>query len=242
LPHSASRPRSAAASWSRSADPATIGRTTIATSDHPRTGGRPTAAQAAELATRILDAAAGLFLEDGFAATSIEAIAAAAGVSKRTLYARFTGKEAVFLAVVQRLVGTWLVGFDAALEEAPSLEAALLTAARRMMAVALTPTAIALHRLVVAEAGRFPELAAALRVGGARAGIERLCRVLHAHHPEVGSPRVAFLAEQFQHLVLAGPQARAMGLGEHLDPNALEAWCRDSVTLFLQGLRSVSER
>lgn len=184
----------------------------------------------------MLDAAAVLFLRDGFAATSIEAIATAAGVSKRTLYARFAGKEAVFLAVAQRLIGTWLTGFDAVVESAPSLEAALLAVGRRMLTVALTPSALALHRLMVAEAGRFPELAAALRNAGARAGIERLCRVLHLHRPDADPARLAFLAEQFQHLVLAGPQSRAIGLGESLDAAALAAWSQDSVALFLGGL------
>lgn len=213
-----------------------IGRTTIAIIERPRTGGRPTGVESAGLAVRVLDAAAGLFLRDGFAATSIEAIATAAGVSKRTLYARFAGKEAVFLAVVQRLIGTWLTGFDAAIEAAPSLEAALLAAAQRMLAVALTPSALALHRLMVAEAGRFPELATALRDAGARTGIERLCRVLHMHCPNADPAWLAFLAEQFQHLVLAGPQSRAIGLGKALDASALEAWCRDSVAFFLRGL------
>ncbi len=185
---------------------------------------------------RVLDAAAGLFLRDGFAATSIEAISAKAGVSKRTLYARFPDKEAVFLAVAQRLIATWLAGFDAAMEGAPSLDAALLAAGRRMLGVALTPSALALHRLMVAEAGRFPELAEALRDAGARAGIERVGRVLRAHRPDDSPARLAFLAEQFQHLVLAGPQARAMGLGESLDRAALDGWCRDSVALFLRGL------
>ena len=208
---------------------------TVTTTKPPRTGGRPTAAGSAERATRILDAAAGLFLRDGFAATSIEGIAATAGVSKRTFYARFPGKEAVFLAVVQRLVGTWLAGFDAALDSAPSLEAALLAAGNRMMDVALTPSALALHRLVAAEAGR-PEVGAALQAGGARAGVERLRRLLRHHRPGLDPARAVFLAEQFQHLVLTGPQARASGLGVPLDAAARAAWCRDSVALVLHGL------
>ncbi len=157
-------------------------------------------------------------------------------MSKRTLYARFADKEAVFLAVAQRLIGAWLTGFDAAVEAAPSLDAALLAAGRRMLAVALTPSALALRRLMVAEAGRFPELAEALRDAGARAGIEGVGRVLCVHRPDDDPARLAFLAEQFQHLVLAGPQARAIGLGESLDARALDAWCRDSVALFLRGL------
>ncbi|MGI4940589.1 MAG: TetR/AcrR family transcriptional regulator [Janthinobacterium lividum] len=198
-------------------------------------GGRPTAAGSAERDGRILDAATALFMRDGFAAVSIEGIAAAAGVSKRTFYARFPDKQAVFLAVVRRLVATWLVGFDAALERAPTLHDALLAAGRGMLAVALTPQALALHRLVVAEAGR-PEIGAALQAGGTRSGIERLCRVLHAHCPDLPPARLAFLAEQFQHLILAGPQARAIGLGPPMDGDATNAWCRDSVALFLQAL------
>ena len=174
-------------------------------------------------------------MRDGFAATSIEAISGKAGVSKRTLYARFSDKEAVFLAVAQRLVAAWLTGFDAAVEGAPSL-AALLAAGQRIVAVALTPSALALYRLMVAEAKRFPELANALRDAGARAGVERVGRVLRAHRPDDSPARIAFLAEQFQHLILAGPQARAVGLGESLDREALDAWCRDSVALFLRGL------
>ncbi len=185
---------------------------------------------------RILDVAAALFLRDGFAATSIEGIAVGAGVSKRTLYARFPAKQAIFVAVVRRLIGDWLQGFDAAVEAAPSLEAALLAAGRRMLAVALTPSALALHRLMVAEAGRFPELAVALRDSGARSGIERLCRVLHSHRPELSPSQLVFLAEQFQHLILAGPQARAIGLGERLCGEAQDTWCIDSVSLFLRAL------
>ncbi|HEY0205386.1 MAG TPA: TetR/AcrR family transcriptional regulator [Acetobacteraceae bacterium] len=224
---------------SRLGDPAITGRIptiiTDATPARRRSGGRPTAAGSAERDGRILDAATALFMRDGFAAASIEGIAAAAGVSKRTFYARFPDKQAVFLAVVQRLVATWLVGFDAALERAPTLNEALLAAGRGMLTVALTPQALALHRLVVAEAGR-PEIGAALQAGGTRSGIERLCRVLHAHRPDLPPARLAFLAEQFQHLVLAGPQARAIGLGPPMDGDAADAWCRDSVALFLQAL------
>ena len=177
-----------------------------------------------------------MFLRNGFAATSIESISAKAGVSKRTLYARFPDKDAVFLAVVQRLIGTWLTGFDAAMEGAPSLETALLTAGRHMLAVAMTPSALALYRLVVAEAGRFPDLAVALRDGGARVGIERLCRLLQRYRPDASPADLAFLAEQFQHLVLAGPQARALGLGERLDDDALAAWCQASAVMFLRAI------
>ncbi len=63
------------------------------------------------------------------------------GVSKRTFYARFAGKDAVFIAVIRRLIQDWLTGFEDSMEQAKTPEEALLTAARRMLAIALTPAA-----------------------------------------------------------------------------------------------------
>ena len=177
--------------------------------------------------------ATGRLLRDGYAATSLEGVAAEAGVSKRTLYARFPGKDALALAVVRRLVEGWMPGFDAMLEG--PLECALLAAARRIAAVALTPDALAMHRLVVAEAARFPALAHAVRDGGSRNGVEALARLLRAHRPALPAAQLGFLAEQFQHLVVAGPQARA-GLSGPPGAVELDRWCRDSVALFLRGL------
>ena len=201
-----------------------------------KSGGRPRAADAALLGDRIVEAASTLFLRDGYAATSIEAIAATAGVSKRTLYARFEGKNAVFLAVVGLLIRDWLVGFDESMEQAKMLEEALLTAARRMLAIALTPAALALHALVMAEAIRFPDMAKALREGGADVGVTRLTTLLLTHAPHLSTGDAVFAAEQFQNMIVVGPQRRAMGLGPPLDEAARDQWCRDSLTLLLQGL------
>ena len=70
----------------------------------PRRGGRPSREQAALLADRILDAATDLFLAEGYGATSIEAIAQRARISKRTFYHRFPDKAALFGAVVHRII------------------------------------------------------------------------------------------------------------------------------------------
>src|SRR5438477_8299996 len=84
-------------------------------------GGRPSRLQSAQLSDRILDVATGLFLGDGFGATSIEAVAKRAGISKRTFYHRFHGKEVLFEAVVRRLIERWMPPVDAALFEGGSL-------------------------------------------------------------------------------------------------------------------------
>src|ERR1700686_5545541 len=101
-------------------------------------GGRPSRLESAQLSDRILDVATALFLSDGFGATSIEAVAKRAGISKRTFYHRFSGKEMLFEAVVRRLIERWMPPFDAALIEAPSLAAALSRSAEHILKVALT--------------------------------------------------------------------------------------------------------
>jgi AcrR family transcriptional regulator len=205
-----------------------------------RSSGRPTTADAAALAQHILDIATRAFLADGYAATSVETVAARAGVAKRTLYARWHGKPALFRAVAERLMGRWLAS-PASLPEATSgLEPLLLGTARRALAVALEPDALALHRLVIAESGRFPELAEMIRQSGAATGVARVASLLAG---EMVAGRLAAMdaevaAEQFLHLVLTGPQRRALGLGPVLDAAGLEAWARQAVTLFLNGCRS----
>src|ERR1700758_5334303 len=162
-------------------------------------GGRPSRQGSARLSDRILDVAAALFLGDGFGATSIEAVARRAGISKRTFYHRFHGKEVLFEAVVRRLIERWLPPFDAALLEQPSLVEALQRAAEHMLRVALPPEALALHRIVIAEARRFPGLPRIMHELGAASGIERIGRYLmqriNAGELRPVDPR--FAAEEF---------------------------------------------
>ena len=205
-----------------------------------RPSGRPTTADAAALAQHILDIATRAFLSDGYAATSVEGVAASAGVAKRTLYARWHGKPALFRAVLERLMLRWLASPEPAPEMAHGLEPVLLWTARRALAVALEPEALALHRLVIAESGRFPELVDMVRQSGAVAGTARIAGLLAG---EMAAGRLAPLdpvvtAEQFLHLVLTGPQRRALGLGPALNPAGLEAWACQAVALFLHGCRS----
>jgi AcrR family transcriptional regulator len=208
-----------------------------------RSSGRPTAAGAAEIAERILKVATGAFLAEGYAASSIEVIAARAGVAKRTLYARWRDKPALFRAVLERLMARWLATPDpppdAPVDTADGLERALLQTARHVLAVALQPEALALHRLMIAESGRFPELIDIVRDSGAAAGMARIAALL-ARETAAGRLALlnpAFAAEQFLYLVLTGPQRRALGLAPPLDPTGIDSWARSAVALFLDGCR-----
>lgn len=205
----------------------------------PRRGGRPTQRTAAQLGGRIVAAATALFLERGFGATSIEAVTAACGISKRTFYHRFRDKPDLFRAVVRGLVERWMQPFEAEPLEAGTLEETLERAGRQLLAAALSPAALALYRMLVAEAPRFPELARILSESAA-SGIDRIAGLLEreaqAGRLAVADPR--FAAEQFANLVVAGPRRRALGLGAAMSEAELALWTSRSVALFLEGCRA----
>ena len=134
--------------------------------------------------------------------------------------------------VVARLVRNWLPAFDAEIEHGGSLRDTLLGSARVMIATALTPRALWLYRLVIAEIGRFPELTLVMREAGAGAGTDRLARVMAA--AGIADPICA--AEQFIALLLSVPQRRGLGLGRPLDAAEQEVWAKRAVDLFLDGM------
>ena len=205
-------------------------------------GGRPSRQQSVLLSDRILDVATALFLGHGFGATSIEAVAKRAGISKRTFYHRFRGKEMLFEAVVRRLIERWMPPFDSALLDAPTLAEALRRAGEYVLKVALTPEALALHPLVLAEARQFPNLARIMYELGAGSGIERISRHFERRiaSGELAAIDPRFAAEQFLLMVVTGPQRRALGLGMPLGETELANWINKTVALFLDGCQAAA--
>ncbi|MEP9354726.1 TetR/AcrR family transcriptional regulator [Xanthobacter sp. KR7-65] len=125
----------------------------------PRRGRRDTA-------ERIRSAARKLFLEKGYGATSMDAVAAAAPVSKRTLYQHFPGKAELFGAVIDE---AWSHFTRAPLlsSEAPGDPRAVLHSyVQRLTDHWDRPDVIPLLRLVIAEAPRFPEMSQAYFAAG----------------------------------------------------------------------------
>ena len=104
----------------------------------------------------ILKAARRLFLENGFAATSVDAITAASGVSKPTVYSYFSAKEAILEAVVREEAEGHPVPveFRSTGHTRRDLEAAV----RALTALALAPELVAWDRVMSAEARRNPDL------------------------------------------------------------------------------------
>lgn len=93
-----------------------------------------------------------LFLERGYAATSMEAIAAQANVIKQTLYSYFSDKHALFISVIEDVMGTWGEdpSFDV-LHSTDDLRAVLLRVGAHINGVIAQPDYILLLRVVIAE-------------------------------------------------------------------------------------------
>ena len=203
----------------------------------PGRGGRPSRQQAAQLGERILDAATHLFLSHGYGATSIEAVARRARISKRTFYHRFPDKPALFAAVVHRIIEGLRPPADIPLLEG-DLHEILRRLAGLILHAALSPQAIALHRMIVAESGRFPRLPA-VTTGAAEEAIRLIAGILEG---EIRAKRLAlanptFAAQQFLYMIIALPQRRAMGFGAPMASAEIDAWAGDVVNLFLNGCR-----
>lgn len=122
--------------------------------------GRPTLAQAEEKGSTIVAAACAMFLEEGYAVTTMEAVAARAGVSKGTLYSRYSTKADLFAAVVEDRVRDWSVRAARNHQRVPSRLKALL---EHHVLIALEsvadPEIAAFAELLFTERRRFPELA-----------------------------------------------------------------------------------
>jgi TetR/AcrR family transcriptional repressor of mexJK operon len=205
-----------------------------------RRGGRPSKVDAEQLAHRIVDAATELFFTLGYGATTIEAVAQRARVSKRTFYRRFENKSALFSAAVHRTIERLRPPADVPLLHGANLTETLRGLADLVLRAALSPPAIALHRLIVAESGRFPNLAAvATNQGASEEAIRLIAGVLEreARAGNLTLDNATFAAQQFLHMVIAVPQRRAMGLGMPMTSTEVDAWARDVVNLFLNGCR-----
>lgn len=120
----------------------------------PKTSRRAQAMRAA-----ILAGARRLFLADGFERTSMDAVAATTGVSKMTVYRHFRSKEALFAGIIREMCDATIADPELARAMARQpLRAALETFGRRSLEMIFAPETLGLHRVVMAESRRFPEL------------------------------------------------------------------------------------
>ncbi len=110
----------------------------------------------------IMAAATRVFLERGYPGTSVDDIAAEAGVSKRTVYNVFDDKEQLFRAIIGDAIATaerFSSELVATTSDSADAATVLTALARELAASVFSGRVVPLRRLLIGEAGRFPEFA-----------------------------------------------------------------------------------
>jgi TetR/AcrR family transcriptional repressor of mexJK operon len=188
----------------------------------------------------IARAAATVFLLNGYLGSSLDDIAALAGVSKQTIYQHFGDKESLFVEIVTGLIeaASEPVRHEVlSISDSGDVEADLRDLARRQLAMVLQPRLLQLRRLVIGEVGRFPELGRTFHERGPGRSVaalaesfERLAErgVLHLDDPLLA-------AAHFNWLFMSAPLNQAMLLGEEETPAPadLDQYVDSGVRVFL---------
>ncbi|MBV9202349.1 MAG: TetR/AcrR family transcriptional regulator [Alphaproteobacteria bacterium] len=205
--------------------------------------GRPPRALAGEVEARILDAARKIFLERGLEGASIDEIADAAHAGKPTIYARFPGKEALFAAVILRKVRENLISIESVAPTGVTFEERLASIATAILRRVLAAETVGLCRVTVAEARRFPDLAASVHRMARERTSEAVSQLLGElpeadQLPAFAADRRATTARQFIELIVQPMLMRAL-FGEDLTALRAEIGphVARTVAFFLAGCR-----
>lgn len=186
----------------------------------------------------ILEAASKVFLEVGFGAASMDAIANQAQVSKQTVYNHFGSKEELFAAMVRHSCDQTTLAFSEAAKSGDP-EKTLLAIGRHFMRLILSPDKMAMHRILLAEVPRFPELGRIYY----QSGPEIIRRFLADYLAEqtrrgvlqVDNPRLT--AEQFIGM-LAGCRTRTdLGVEPPPSEELQERYVRNAVAMLVKAYR-----
>lgn len=196
---------------------------------NPEAGSKP---------AQILEAAGKLFLEHGYGAVSMDAVAKTANVSKATLYAHFGSKDDLFRAMVAgECKGEAMI---AVCEQARRLDVpdGLRLIARHFATLVMSPKALAGYRVVVGEAHRFPELARAFYEAGPARTMEQITGYMTeiSRKGLLAIPDPQLAAEQLVGLVKSHTHLRYMlCLADRPSEEELNRIIDGAVNLFIKG-------
>jgi AcrR family transcriptional regulator len=110
----------------------------------------------------IVEAAARLFMERGFGAVSMDELASAASVARRTLYNQFASKEEIFREMLLRVSRDLERAFPPGIETQGDVEDVLRLVAGLILELHKNPEYLGFLRMVVADSRQFPWIAGEL--------------------------------------------------------------------------------
>ncbi|MDE2597590.1 MAG: TetR/AcrR family transcriptional regulator [Sphingomonadales bacterium] len=201
--------------------------------------GRPTREQAEARLDELLEAALDHFLDKGFEQATIEAIASSVSMTKRTVYARFPDKVALFRAAVRRAIEQLAVSpEEIRAARTQDIAETLRNLAMLRVRQAMTPAGVKLQRIVNTESYRFPDIFMTSYELGALPVMQFIAEVLadetRAGRLAVEDPHLA--ANLFITFVVSGPVRIAVS-GNYLPEKELQRRVDYAIHLFLDGAR-----
>ena len=182
----------------------------------------------------ILDAAGRLFDAHGFEGASMSAITLQSGVSKGTVYHHFGSKAGLFGAFVRRECELTLQPLFATIDGTGDGREALRDIGRRMLTLLVSPIGLLVNRVIMAEAGQFPELAEAFYASGPATALATMEKWLRSRDASGLVADPAFAAEQF--FALCSTQAvmkRQLRLTAEVSDRDIERIIDEAVEMFL---------
>jgi AcrR family transcriptional regulator len=161
----------------------------------------------------LLKAAAERFLDQGYDAVSIDSLVQQVGGSKRNVYDHFKGKDGLFIKIVTDLCDEITAPLESLALSSVEPEVALRRFSEEVLRMTLKPRTLSLHRLMISEASRFPDLSRAIW----RAGHDTACKALEKwisdqqRSEKLSSKRSAeFLSTQFISMLIGYAQLKAL--------------------------------
>ncbi|OFC69380.1 TetR/AcrR family transcriptional regulator [Alteromonas confluentis] len=190
---------------------------------------------------KILDAAEASFIENGYEATSLQEIMSKAGGSLATLYRMFGNKEGLFKAIIERAtenLSDSLLPLDA---DNPEPEKVLNALGIAFINVLTSPYVGAIHRLLISESARYPQLREIFMQTAPERNLRRvedyLRKLNQRGYLEINDCKIA--AEQLVSLFKGTMHLRSV-LGEEviLSEDEKAHYVESAVSMFLNGCRS----
>lgn len=185
---------------------------------------------------QVLDGARKVFMRDGFEGASVDDIVREAGVSKATLYSYFPDKRLLFIEVAKIECQAQSDAAVAQLEGSDDVREVLTTAAKRMTRFFMSDVGLQVHRIIVGESQRFPEIGREFFESGP-ARVHTILRKFLQKSVEAGKLKIDDIdlaADQFPELCKAGLHLKmVLGLREPPSEAEIDRVIEGAVDMFL---------
>jgi TetR/AcrR family transcriptional repressor of mexJK operon len=186
---------------------------------------------------QILNAAINLFIEQGFAATSMELIAKNADVSKQTVYSHFGSKDDLFSASIECKCESMQI-LDLSLHDLSDPQAVLINLAKNFTDTLTSKESCAVHKICVFESSTYPQVSEIFYQAGPLKITNEVTQLMGEMHQQnilhIENPRHAAL--QFLNMIKGELWMQIeFNIKKRISPEEVHAYLQDSVAFFIRG-------